>query len=111
MGLSVFAKGIDGNQAIAMGRHLRPGGLHDNPETGFGPFGGLFPGRGFVLPNFPVLGAKLEIGVEFEPAPGAAHEHSPDIRGDAKRLLACFAVFDDVIIIHGYCYRQGRHNH
>ena len=79
---------------------------HDDLKRGWGLFGGPFPGRVFAVSPFPDCGTQLEVGMEFMPAVRAAHEHSPDICGDTKRLMTSLAIFDD-IIFHRYCIGRG----
>ncbi len=81
--------------------------LHYNFKSRRGVFGGFFPGRlFFAISIVPDLRGEFEIGMEFMPAVWAAHEHSPDICGDTKRLMTSFAVFENVIF-HKYCIGRG----
>jgi len=81
--------------------------LHNNFKSRRGPFGGLFTGGlFFAISPSRDFRTEFEIGMEFKTAVWAAHEHSPDICRDTKRLMTAFAIFEDVIF-HRYCIGRG----
>ena len=76
--------------------------LHYDLKSRWVSFGGLFLGSFFTTPTFPDFKTEFEISMEFMPTVWTAHEHSPNIRRDTKRLMTSFAIIDDVIF-HGIC--------
>ena len=90
---------------VAIKSHFRFTVLHYNFKSRQGLFGGLFLGRFFTITTLPGFLSQFKIGMEFMPTVRAAHEHSPDMCGDTKRLMTPFTIFDDVIFHRSYIGR------